>query len=376
LSQPERFRLQHRPLRPELVVIIVILAMGSVALWFSNIRLNRALREESARLEGLADLVEEAERRSFSRADFDVARGELEQVLSETELRVRTLEAAADARERVIAKASESIVFVQGSYGFVEPESGRPLRHFYGRGGRPLRLPDGMTMVTTGGDGPIVQILYTGTAFVVSGDGLMMTNHHVAEPWEFEENAQFTLRAGFAADRRRLVGFLPGLDEPIDLEIVATGDGADLAVLRFVTPTALPPALEISDEVPHPGDEIVVMGYPAGVEALLARADPNFAEGLLASGPVSFWDVGRALAVGGYIRPLSTQGIIGQVTDAMIVYDAGTTRGGSGGPVLGLDGKVLAVNSAVLSRFAGSNLGVPAAAVRRLLASLADGASR
>jgi hypothetical protein len=44
--------------------------------------------------------------------------------------------------------------------------------------------------------------------------------------------------------------------------------------------------------------------------------------------------------------------------------------------VLGLDGEVLAVNSAVLSRFAGSNLGVPAAAVRRLLESLADGASR
>jgi S1-C subfamily serine protease len=85
---------------------------------------------------------------------------------------------------------------------------------------------------------------------------------------------------------------------------------------------------------------------------------------------VTFWEVGRALSVGGYIEPLYTQGIVGQVTDAMIVYDATTSTGGSGGPVVALDGTVIAVNTAVLVQFSGSNLGVPARHVRALLDSL------
>ncbi|MGD8816711.1 MAG: trypsin-like peptidase domain-containing protein, partial [Acidobacteriota bacterium] len=124
---------------------------------------------------------------------------------------------------------------------------------------------------------------------------------------------------------------------------------------------------------PAPGDEVIVMGYPAGVEALLARADPQFAEGLLSRGPVTFWEVGQALSVGGYINPLNTQGIVGQVTEAMIVYDAETTSGGSGGPVVTLDGNVVAINTAILSReFSGSNLGVPARHVLALLEALRE----
>jgi serine protease Do len=42
-----------------------------------------------------------------------------------------------------------------------------------------------------------------------------------------------------------------------------------------------------------------------------------------------------------------------------VTYDALTTGGGSGGPVLSTDGKVIAINSAVLQRFAGSSFGVP-----------------
>jgi S1-C subfamily serine protease len=397
-----RFRLRRRRIRPELLTILVILSIGSVALYISDQRLERMLEQEQARVEGLAELVEEADQGSFSRADFEAARAELEDVLADTAERVRSLEESAGARARVIAEASASVLFIQGSYGFVDPDSGRPLRYFYGQGERPLRLPDGRTQVTTGGDGPLVQIFYTGTAFVVREDGLVATNRHVAYPWEFEPNAQFTLNAGFAADRRNLIGFLPGVEQAVELEPVAASDDADVALLRIrprrprapvggpvsgasgslagkaadaaggsvaegAIRLTIPPPLPIGTEVPAPGDEVVVMGYPAGVEALLARADPKFAEGLLARGPVTFWDVGQALSVGGYIEPLNTQGIVGQVTGAMIVYDAETTSGGSGGPVVALDGSVVAINTAILSQFAGSNLGVPARHVRSLI---------
>ncbi len=373
-----RFRLKRRRIRPEITTVMVILSLATAVLWLNNIRFESMLEREQARVEGLAELVEEADRASFTREDFAVARGDLEFDLAATEERVRSLEAAAGARERVISEAAASIVFIQGSYGFVDPDTDRPLRNFYGQGDRPMRLPDGMTMVTTGGDGPIINIFYTGTGFIVDEQGLLITNRHVAYPWEFEANAQYTLKAGFRADRRGFIGFLPGVEEHVDLEIVAASDSADIALLRIAPPYApdldaasfvVPAALVIATAEPDPGDEVVVMGYPAGVEALLARSDPRFAEGLLARGPVTFWEVGQALAIGGYIQPLSTQGIVGQVTNSMIVYDAPTGSGGSGGPVLGLDGAVVAVNTAVLGQFSGSNLGVPAREVRALLAA-------
>ena len=97
-----RFRLKRRPVRTELVVVIVILAAVTFALWINNRRLESLLEQGQARVEGLADLVEDAGQGSISRSHFDAAREELEGVITQTEARVRDLEAAAGARERVI----------------------------------------------------------------------------------------------------------------------------------------------------------------------------------------------------------------------------------------------------------------------------------
>ena len=70
------------------------------------------------------------------------------------------------------------------------------------------------------------------------------------------------------------------------------------------------------------------------------------------------------------IAPLASRGIVGQTSDAAIVYDAETTHGGSGGPVLNARGEVIAVNAAILPEFGGSNLGVPVNKVRAFLAEV------
>ena len=70
------------------------------------------------------------------------------------------------------------------------------------------------------------------------------------------------------------------------------------------------------------------------------------------------------------VRPLATQGIVGQVSLTRVVFDAETTGGGSGGPVLSLDGEVVAVTVAVLADFGGSNLGIPIEQVRALLSQV------
>jgi S1-C subfamily serine protease len=110
-----------------------------------------------------------------------------------------------------------------------------------------------------------------------------------------------------------------------------------------------------------------VLGYPTGIRAMIARSQRVVLPVLEARGEVDFWEVAEVLAAGGHITPLATSGIVGQITSDSVVYDAGTTHGGSGGPVIDARGRVIAVNSAIMPDFAGANLGVPAAEALRLV---------
>ena len=110
------------------------------------------------------------------------------------------------------------------------------------------------------------------------------------------------------------------------------------------------------------------MGYPTGLRSMLAKSGKSFVEELQKTKDTVFWSVAARLAKQGYIAPLASRGIVGQSTVAIIVYDAETTQGGSGGPVFDTNGLVVAVNTAVLPEYGGSNFGVPATKVRELLA--------
>ena len=73
------------------------------------------------------------------------------------------------------------------------------------------------------------------------------------------------------------------------------------------------------------------------------------------------------LAKRNLIRPLITQGHIGDVLPDKIVFDAQTTSGGSGGPLFNREGKVIGVTYAVLKGFGGSNFGIPIRFIEPLL---------
>lgn len=341
----------------------------------NSMRLGQRLSAETERIEGLAALLAAGEADSYSIADFDAARAELEGMIGESMERVEALEARAGAAERIIAAAAESIVFLQGSYGFVDPRSGQSLHFVAGPGGRPLRLPNGQNATTLGGDGPVVEVLYTGTGFVASDQGHVLTNRHVALPWLYDAAAQRIMEQGLQPVMQRLIGYLPGVEEPFDIEFVAASDTADVALLSCQVPTTSVKPLQLANLPPNPGDEVILMGYPTGVRALMARAGTQFVSDLVASGPIDFWQVLRRLSTGGLVTPLSTRGIVGQITQSTIVYDAATMSGGSGGPVINLDGEVVAINSAMVTGFTGSNLGVPAAAAARLLQDASPGGS-
>jgi len=280
--------------------------------------------------------------------------------------RIGALEARSEARREVIARSARSVVFVQGAWGLNDAD-GLPLR-FAGvePDGQPVRGADDPGF-TVEGNGPPVEILFTGTAFVVGSEPYLLTNRHVAMPWDFESPADWLAEEGLTPTMRRFIGYLPGIEQPFDVTLLRASETLDVALLRFGPIDAAVESIELSPSPPLPGDEIIVMGYPTGVQALLARADPDAVQAIFEAGPLDFWDVALQLSERELIEPLATVGVVGQVTSSSVVYDAETTHGGSGGPVLNLDGRALAVNAAILPQFGGSNLGVPAAEAFRLL---------
>jgi S1-C subfamily serine protease len=141
----------------------------------------------------------------------------------------------------------------------------------------------------------------------------------------------------------------------------------DLALLRGSGPVLQAPPLRLAETNPLPGDTALVFGYPTGVHALMARAGDEFMERLERMPDMEESRLVDLLSQSGFIRPLVSRGIVGQVTPSAVVYDAQTAGGGSGGPVVNLRGEVLAVNRAMLTNFNGSNMGVPVEVVRGLL---------
>jgi len=267
----------------------------------------------------------------------------------------------------VIRRSLQSVVFIQASYGFAN-ESGEMMRAVVGLDGKPLLDARGNFRATFRGRGPVLDRKYTGTAFVASSDGLLISNHHVAEPWLFDNDARAAVKDGLVPVLIKMVGFLPDSPAPFDVSLVEASSSADVALLHSSQIPAEIPSLQLADTAPQLGQPVLVLGYPAGMRALLARSNPALVDSLLRTSPEpDFWQMALHLADNGNIAPLITRGIIGQISPTAIVYDAETTNGGSGGPVIGLDGRVIAINTAIMGEFGGSNLGVPANKARDLI---------
>ena len=101
---------------------------------------------------------------------------------------------------------------------------------------------------------------------------------------------------------------------------------------------------------------MVVLGYPTGLEAILAKAETAAVNDILEASGMNPLRIADGLAAQRLIRPSATQGHIGDVTKTDIVFDAPTTHGGSGGPVFNKSGQVIAVEYAVLTSFGGKLL--------------------
>lgn len=351
---------------------MVIVAVAALAvLTYQQSRLNDLLRQRidssTARLDGFAAAIARAQEQALRPSDFEALRREFAGRMSATAERLAALEKRSGASARIIAAASPSIVFLQGAYGFRDRSSKRMLRQVLDDDGLPMMSPFGQPLLSLDGNGPVAERRFTGTGFAVGPKGNLVTNRHVALPWEYDASAEMAALQSLEPVMIKFIAYPPGSATATPVELRQARKDADLAILRYSESGVRISGLELADSLPDAGDEVLVMGYPTGMRSMLAQSGDAFIEELQKSKDTGFWTVAARLAKGGYIAPLASRGIVGQISEATVVYDAETSQGGSGGPVLNTEGHVIAVNTAILPEYGGSNLGIPVAKVRELL---------
>ncbi len=292
----------------------------------------------------------------------------LKQQLAETQSRLKLLENEGKVAETVVHNYGPSVCLLHVVVEFLDKQSGKPIQIAVDGLGKPQVDDQGMVQLDSGGSGPHLQIDVFGTGFLVRRDGRIITNHHVAEPWWNNEELKELLDRGAAAYVLSYKAYFPGSAEGIPAKLDRISSSADVATLKLeAAPPPRATLLELDDrhEATVTGDPVVLIGYPTGIEGILARAGSDVAQKITDTQNVS--RIMSQLASQQLIRPTTTQGHIGDILQDKIVYDAATTSGGSGGPLFNRSGKVIGVNFAILKGFGGSNLAVPVRYANELL---------
>ncbi len=289
----------------------------------------------------------EAQRASANLHNGDV--DTLESRLAEVQAKIERLERERDIGQRVIDKYGQGIGLIHVRVGFVD-RRGRALR-------RERR-------------GPTYALDFTGSGFVVDPAGRLLTNAHVARPWQQDAESQRLMGNGWRPRYEAFTAYFPGVSRSFPLRLLKVHEDADVALVAFEPGDAALPALpldqgEIGARI---GSTILLAGYPAGVEALLAKVEPGTLTTIFRTGSLEVGRVAAELAQRNLIRPTSTIGHVSDILPHQIVFDAQTAAGGSGGPIFNTQEQVIAVSYGLLPDFAGSNHAVPIRYGRQLLA--------
>ncbi len=257
--------------------------------------------------------------------------------LTETTKRVELLEFESAIGEKIIKDFSRGVCLIQCSFSLVDEVSGKPLKSWR--------------------DGRLLTNQLTGTGFIIS-NGKILTNRHLAEPWWQQTAHAIPLEPGLIPRIEVLRAFFPDVVDPVLLKVEKVSDIADVALLSFDPEDIEIPELELdlSGKDAIEGEAVVLLGYPAGMNALYAKSDPEIAQEI---SKLPFLEAAQELSSHRLIKPIATQGHISDVLNKRIIYDAQTTVGGSGGPLFNNKGEVIAINYGIFRGFRGANFGVP-----------------
>ena len=172
-----------------------------------------------------------------------------------------------------------------------------------------------------------------GSGFVISPDGYIVTNHHVAG-----NATRVTVSLG---DGQTLPAQLIGSDEASDLALIKVDSDESLPFLKFA-----------AEQEPIVGEWAIALGNPLN---LFQRSEPTVTVGV----------------VSGLQRDLGNHD--GHFLYDMIQTDASINQGNSGGPLLNAMGDVIGVNTVIVSQSGGSiglGFAIPASRAKRIVEEL------
>lgn len=308
-------------------------------------------------------------------------------------------EATASLAPNVIAKENRNaVVKIEVSWRLLSPTGGLVYHQYVpdpdGRGPRAapagtayacyVQLQDGSIEPLLSYDGNRFSVAiggqHSGSGFVVSSDGFILTNRHVAAAWEttydfpdsarqgvlFDEAGNFlrvvqglpewvpsktrqVIKQGrFDGRNDRLAVAFPGSENRIAAQLVQSSPRHDVAMIKISVPDPTP-KVEINDnyETIQPGDTAIVLGYPAvspPVFGIVKSQDVFNRQTQIEEIPdptLSVGNIGRLLrdreATGGKQSQVSTFG------DAYQLTINSTGAGNSGGPVFDERGRVTGI---------------------------------
>ena len=294
----------------------------------------------------------------------------LQNQLTAVEGRLQKLETEGKFAQAIIQSYEPSVCLIHVMLAFRDRTTGLRLRYAgMTASGEPTTDEHNNPLVSVTGNGPELHLDALGTGFLASASGQILTNHHVAEPWWQNDDLKEIVDQGLEPVVAEMTAYFPGIPHGIAITTEKISSAADVAVVKGNVSELGIKKIALADGRGSTvsGGAVVLLGYPTALDAILARAGAETLQSIATASKGDPKQVMEELARRKLIRPITTQGHIGDVLPDKIVYDAQTTSGGSGGPLFNNEGKVIGINFAMVREFGGSNFAIPVGYGRSLL---------